>query len=955
MFFVFPFARPKWTRPVRKYRSGLTLVGFGLLLCSVTNALPVWAAALARGRQTASGAHITVIVKDTMEVILGEPVQRIIVVSPEIASVQLKNPTTLVVAGLQVGETIVIASNGARRLTYTVAVIGRTAANTKRTGPAAALAAKPTGLSGSYSFAFIAPLDSGPAVLQQSVELRRVLAPDRTLRFSGNMFNLRGQGDPSALRAAALGFGINRIILGLESATGSLDLLDSSVNLSSLTLDNYAVRGLHLVSRPNSRFRGLEFFAGMARPSSSLFQNPQGWVAGGLLPVVHNVRGQVRAGVLLGLARGNEGSGAPNGLVGQIDGRYLVNRSLSVDGEANLSAGGLSWRASANLRQGPFVVYGEAARSSARSPLVAIGAQSGARATEAVSFQWRPSSRFSTGFNYNHSAIVPAANAPGASLDRITLRFSARYQLTANSRVNFRYTQQKIETVAPGGAARFEFATRAATANYQLRLGTHWSNNFEGRLNFSREQSSQAPLEQGFGLSDQLRFSWRGGSAIGYLDYGHRAPSLEGVIVRNPALLPPDLHALFLADPVRFLQNYRDELARLLPGIELPLASNFAAGVRLQTSISRFMISSEIRYGANETLGSSQRELSAALSTGIRLDAANAINVNARQSFAGGGGHSALTIGYSHRFGDGAEDGFQFTRLLGLDRGAVRGTVFFDRNGNGQQDEGEAGVPAMKLQLDGGRTVTTNVNGHYEFKAPAGEHHITLTSPRLGVSLKASGATDQPVTVTARETLTVSFGVSDFGGVGGRIYNDLALTGGPATDDLPGVTGVRLFLKPSAAMAEATSVTVLYASGNYQFNNLPPGDYTLELDPESLPANYKIPAQTKWPLKVSPLQNAYQDIPLTAQRGISGIVFLDKNENSKYDETVDELLEGVKVVAGSAETVSTKGGAYALRNLPAGKLSILAHWKAGVAGTARIVTLGAEPVTVRKIDLAVKP
>lgn len=62
-----------------------------------------------------------------------------------------------------------------------------------------------------------------------------------------------------------------------------------------------------------------------------------------------------------------------------------------------------------------------------------------------------------------------------------------------------------------------------------------------------------------------------------------------------------------------------------------------------------------------------------------------------------------------------------------LGRGAVRGILFYDKNGNGLREPDEPGVPNVTMYLDRGFSVETNANGEFNFEpVPSGQHEITV-------------------------------------------------------------------------------------------------------------------------------------------------------------------------------------------------------------------------------------
>lgn len=881
----------------------------------------------------------------------------IIVVSPEIAAAQIKNGSRLILTGLRVGETILIASDSRGRHTFVVEVAGRPPAATRHLETAADTStALGDGLSGSYALTYTAPAGGSPALLSQNFEMRRTLSQGRVIRFSSEMHKFSGRGDGDLVRAAANNFGLNRISLGVDSPAGSLDFMDSQLSVSPLSFNNYAMRGLHLVSTPGSRLRGIEVFAGLARPSVSHPDDGRGRLAGVVLPLAQGESWRVRAGVLAVSTQRDKGAGA-GGAVLQLDGRYAPGRNITAEGEAVYANGGLSWRARLDLRRNTFNASGEIVRSQRSSPLVSIGAQPGGRRSEALAFQWLPGGRFNSSVSYHRTAIEPLTNGRlRADSERTTLLAGVGYRITQNSRLGLRFTGQRIETGTPRSDSRFQLETRTVTVNHHFSYKRKWSNSFEARLNSSREVGANAETERGFHLREQLRFSWRRGSATGFVNYTRKSPSLAGLIVRNPLLLPPLLQRAFAADPARFLQTNREELARLLPGIELPQTRSLDAGVRLQAAFSRYTVAGEVRHSAGEFQSQAQRSLLASVSASIRLDAANSVQVSGARSFVAGGpgGQVGATVSYVHRFGAGSGGGFQFSKLLGSDRGVIQGRVFFDGNGNGHEDAGEQGLPGMRVQIDGDQRATTDAGGGFRFQIKSGEYSVALLSNELGVRLRASTLTEQKVFLSGRQTINLSFGVSNYGTLAGRVFNDLLLTGNPSAANMPGIAGVRLLLHPSEPNAADPVIKgTVDASGAYEFRNLRPGHYSLRLDAATLPANFRLPAPAVWAIRIEPLKAAYLDIPLIAHRALSGVVFFDLDEDGRYDPLKDEAVEGARVMAGPEQTLSGAGGLYLLRNLPAGRIEVRARAPRGGQSLPLAFDLATEPTTRRAVNLAV--
>ena len=901
------------------------------------------------GPERTPAPRVRILIGESRAIPFTTPITSVLVVFPEIATAELDSRSVLV-TGVRVGETILIVFDGHKRNTILVDVVGRTQATTKRKAPAES-AFNNDRLSGSYTASYSAPFGASPTIFRQKFEFRQTLRQGRTLRFYSDLFKFIGQRD---VRAIIPRFGLNYMSLGIDGPSGTLDLLDSEINLSSVSFNNYAMRGFHMVSSPDSQLRGVELFAGVARPALSLFDKNQGRLLGAVLPVTRSDNWQVRIG-FFNISPQQANRLGRGGTVLQLIGRYAANKNITAEGEAAYANGGLSWRARFDLISKPFNAYGEIFRLDRRSPLISIGAQPGGREAEVFAFQWRPSGRFSASFNYNHTGVLPPANAGRAILDRSTLFASTTYRLDESSRLHFRYAWQQIETRSSAGGQHLRIGNGTATVSHDIRFSQNWANNFGVRLTSSRETNSGSGTESGMDLRNELRFSFDRGSATGFVNYTRRIPSLAGLIVRNPQLLPPLLQREFTTDPVRFLQTNRDTLGFLLPGIELPQTSGLDTGLRLQAAFSRINFGGEVRYSTSEILAHEQRNVSASVSMNIRLDAANSVQVSGWRSLAFNSARTEpmLTISYVHRFGATSGGGFQFSKLFRTDRGVIQGRVYFDLNSNGRDDEGEPGVGNMTVQVDGDRSAITDRSGRFRFQTEAGDRSIAIISGELGVRLKATSATEQIVSLRGRSTVDINFGVSNFGSISGRIFNDLSLTGQHTAGNAPGVSGVSVRLSPVDKIGTALSVTV-DAGGTYQFRNLAPGTYKLTIDPATVPPNFRVPSQNSWTIEVKPLENFYLDIPQFAERAISGVVFIDKNGNGKFDADIDETLEGAHVLTGQTEVITGENGTYLLRSLPAGRIEVHARTSWGTKSLPVTLELPPQPVTQRTVNLIVK-
>ena len=186
-------------------------------------------------------------------------------------------------------------------------------------------------------------------------------------------------------------------------------------------------------------------------------------------------------------------------------------------------------------------------------------------------------------------------------------------------------------------------------------------------------------------------------------------------------------------------------------------------------------------------------------------------------------------------------------------RGTIGDTIWFDMDGNGIQDQGELGLAGVHVTLtgdvDGDGTqdtivATTDANGHYLFdQLVAGDYVITVDPSTLPGGMRQTGDPDgtrdntTALTLAGNETnLAQDFGYTGTGSIGDTIWND-ANGDGTQNSGETGLAGVTVTLTADLnndGVLDTISTTT-DAAGNYHFNNLPADDYTISIDPTTLP------------------------------------------------------------------------------------------------------------------------
>lgn len=181
--------------------------------------------------------------------------------------------------------------------------------------------------------------------------------------------------------------------------------------------------------------------------------------------------------------------------------------------------------------------------------------------------------------------------------------------------------------------------------------------------------------------------------------------------------------------------------------------------------------------------------------------------------------------------------------------GSIGDRVWLDTDADGVQDAGELGINGVTVFLiDGDGNViasaVTSGDGNYSFGSlPAGSYTVSIDSATLPAGVQPSydlDGTGTPhtadVTLGVGEDRTdVDFGYYEPGSIGDRVWNDLDADGEQDGGE-PGINGVTVRLLDGDGNVIATTVTS--GDGNYLFENLPPGTYTVEVDASTLPSGY---------------------------------------------------------------------------------------------------------------------
>ncbi len=192
-------------------------------------------------------------------------------------------------------------------------------------------------------------------------------------------------------------------------------------------------------------------------------------------------------------------------------------------------------------------------------------------------------------------------------------------------------------------------------------------------------------------------------------------------------------------------------------------------------------------------------------------------------------------------------------------------TVWYDHNANGIQESGEEGVAAVTVCLEdtsgngvddaNGTAVActaTDSNGHYDFvNLLPGSYKVRFNPPSgFGVSPRSVGSdtgadSDVNETTMLTDTITIvvdtfdpewDMGIYELGSIGDRVWHDDNANQVFDVND-SGISGVTVELRDGSDSVIATDVTD--SAGNYLFENLKPGSYSVTVDESTLPTAYQ--------------------------------------------------------------------------------------------------------------------
>ena len=172
---------------------------------------------------------------------------------------------------------------------------------------------------------------------------------------------------------------------------------------------------------------------------------------------------------------------------------------------------------------------------------------------------------------------------------------------------------------------------------------------------------------------------------------------------------------------------------------------------------------------------------------------------------------------------------------------------------------------------------------------------------------------------TKRAERAINGPLSDLGSyaaVYGRVYQDVNLNGrfDPGVDQPQANAQVRV---------DGSRYVVSDASGLFRIDSVARGEHSVYLDLLSVRADLTLLDQTQQLITIDSNRDVIVDFRVVRTGRVSGVVWLDTNENGRLDES-EQPLPDVRVVTGSGrDTLTNEKGYFIIGDLPPGEHIVL--------------------------------
>jgi hypothetical protein len=674
---------------------------------------------------------------------------------------------------------------------------------------------------------------------------------------------------------------------------------------------------------------------------------------------------------------------------------YQLSDKWNIQSTGGVSTHGGMGRGEINYISHRLTFFAAGGSSSLLFPLNRVQSLFSGTTSAKAGLTLSTSDRFTESIYYQHTITQPFGNILRAgSSDYVTPSFS--WRVDPKDDVNFSYTFSRND----GG-----FSNQSTTGN---RFDTSWRHQITARVSNAAQftvGSLQDPLqlssEDEFALRDSVSFLIKGGSMMVGFEHDRRNPSLVQKLGSELELLSPALQTLFLQDPISFVQsnNLPPEVKALLDA-QIPISTSISASAQLRVG-KKLSLNPNFAFARSST--GKTDSWTPYVGYSLQYQVRPSLDFNSGLSNIWVLGNTANTIQRTTLMY------FGFTKRFSAMPGAlipsrhagriVEGRVFRDNNVNGTFNFGEQGLVGLRVRLDDGEVAETDEQGRYKFTdVSQGEHTVSLALTQFSEPVRMTTKNQASVDLIRQKIGMVNFGVVDFARVTGSVFNDLSLDG-KRSPDAKGLAGVHLNLDDG----KKRRTVVAQPTGDFEIDDLAPGDYMITVDASTLPANYSLPEDT-FTLHVTPVSTVVENIPARAMRSIAGRVFVKVLAESAAQPADSGKLKiggmppgsvrsqrggqaggrvsqtgrgqaqgttgasaggdfnlvpiaGVQITAGHGVAKTDENGNFLLRDLPAGELTVtlvpLKELPAGMKVPTGQVRMPADPIQVQGATIVI--
>ena len=654
---------------------------------------------------------------------------------------------------------------------------------------------------------------------------------------------------------------------------------------------------------------------------------------------------------------------------------YRPNHQWAFQGTGGTSTRGSLAQGTVSYTSDRLTAFATGTESSSAFPLnqLQLFFAGGSSLTAGASL--KVDSRLTSSLYFQHSSTQSSSFLPVSGTSDY-LNPGLSFQLNPRQSFNFNYSYTHSDT---GATLLGRSQGQRFDASVNSRIGERISNTAEITLG-ALSDPLRLDAQGQFTARDVLSVPVRSGFLTFGFQHTRNNPSLANSLKNQIGLLSPALQQLFLLDPVEFTQSSQvpPQVLALLDNLH-PTDTEFTVSGQLKIG-GRLIFSPTAGYMRNAQ-GLGQNSNTNLFGYSLTYQAAPSLQVVSSlsntllfDSRTGGFRRTTVfTVGFNKRL----QGTPRWLLPFRVQRVTIRGRVFRDLNVNGAYNVGEPGLAGVRVDLSTGESVRTNAQGLYEFSGLKPDaYEVSVPLGQFPDAVRATAPTEVRVEPDGGGITEVNFGIVNFARVMGNVFNDYQMNG-RRQPDASGIRSIRLELDGASGRREVTSD----GAGDYELNEVAPGDYNLYVDRTTLPPNF-IASGDAIPIHVAPTSTIIQDVPLQALRSISGHVYFklvggsilktsahgnnatgpggSKPGMGADDSNGNPILQplpGVQIAIGDARTTTDSQGAFIFRNLPAGELLLsiipIAPLPPGLAAPQGKVRMPRDPIQVENATIVI--